>query len=81
MKTFPPPPIKSPSADVRGNPTEPWVQWHQTVAEQLSNSPSYVAVPKSATDSGTAGQAAYDDGYYYLCTANNSWARFKKEAW
>lgn len=31
--------------------------------------------PASNTANGTPGQIAYDSGYVYICTANNTWGR------
>jgi hypothetical protein len=41
----------------------------------------WVAVPSSATASGTAGQKARDSSYLYLCTATNTWRRVAIAAW
>ena len=35
----------------------------------------WVTVPASKTASGTAGQIAKDDNYFYVCTAANTWKR------
>jgi hypothetical protein len=41
-----------------------------------------VAVPATATSTGTAGQIAYDSaGYVYICTAANTWRRAAISAW
>jgi len=32
-------------------------------------------IPTSGTDSGTAGQIAYDNNYVYICVADNTWRR------
>jgi hypothetical protein len=37
--------------------------------------------PSSATDTGTAGQIAWDDGFIYICVATNSWKRAAIAAW
>jgi hypothetical protein len=36
---------------------------------------SWVAAPATKTSSGTAGQVAYDNNYFYICTATNIWER------
>ena len=37
--------------------------------------------PSSATDTGIAGQIAWDDGFVYICVAANSWKRAAIAAW
>ena len=36
---------------------------------------------KTATSTGIVGQQAYDNDYFYVCTATNTWIRFVKTAW
>lgn len=36
---------------------------------------TWVTAPASKTATGTAGQAAYDTNYLYVCTASNTWKR------
>lgn len=40
-----------------------------------------VAVPSSASDTGIAGQFAYDSNYIYVCVATNTWKRTPIAAW
>lgn len=40
---------------------------------------AWVSVPASSSATGTAGQAAYDANYLYVCTATDTWARFAKD--
>jgi hypothetical protein len=40
-----------------------------------------VAVPATATSTGTAGQIAYDSTYVYVCTAANTWRRAALSTW
>lgn len=42
---------------------------------------TWSSVPASATASGTAGQIAYDTSNLYVCTAANTWLRFRGSAW
>jgi hypothetical protein len=39
------------------------------------------AVPSSATDTGIAGQVAWDASYFYVCTATNTWRRAAVTSW
>lgn len=38
-------------------------------------------VPTSATDPGTAGQIAYDNDFFYVCIATNTWRRTALAVW
>lgn len=40
-----------------------------------------VAAPASAGAAGTAGQEAYDSGFYYRCVATNTWVRAAIATW
>lgn len=42
---------------------------------------NWVTPPATATSSGTAGQVAYDDSYFYVCTATNVWNRTPLSSW
>ena len=42
---------------------------------------NWVAVPASASASGTAGQVAYDGEYFYICVATNTWIRAAMSDW
>lgn len=41
----------------------------------------WVTAPASKTASGTAGQIAYDDDYYYVCVATSKWKRTPLANW
>jgi hypothetical protein len=41
----------------------------------------WVAVPASATATGTAGQLAYASGFLYVCVATNTWRRTALLSW
>lgn len=41
----------------------------------------YSPVPASSSASGTAGQIAKDESYFYICTATNTWARTPISDW
>lgn len=41
----------------------------------------WVAVPASATATGTAGQKAYATGFLYICVATNTWQRVAIATW
>jgi hypothetical protein len=38
-------------------------------------------VPASASDTGTAGQVAYDADYLYVCVATDTWKRVAISTW
>lgn len=40
-----------------------------------------VDVPTTASDSGTAGQIAFDASYIYVCTATDTWKRAALSTW
>lgn len=40
-----------------------------------ANPVQWVSAPANKTSNGTAGQAAYDGTYFYLCYSENKWAR------
>lgn len=42
---------------------------------------AWVGVPASAIAAGTAGQAAYDSGFLYICVATNEWERVAVATW
>lgn len=39
------------------------------------------SVPATATDTGTAGQVAFDSGFIYVCVATNTWKRAAISTW
>lgn len=41
----------------------------------------WVGVPLSATDTGTAGDAAYESGFLYICVATDTWERTVIATW
>lgn len=41
----------------------------------------WVTPPTSASDPGTAGDVAYDESYFYVCTATDTWARTPLSSW
>lgn len=49
-----------------------------TFADRI-NIPSYT--PTSATDTGAAGDIAWDTNFFYVCTATNTWTRIAYNAW
>lgn len=38
-------------------------------------------VPATASDTGTAGQVAWDADYFYVCTATDTWKRVAVATW
>ncbi len=53
----------------------------QEVETDLTPKLEWVAAPASASDTGTAGQLAYDSDYLYVCVATDTWKRVALEAW
>lgn len=43
--------------------------------------PALVAVPLSATASGTTGQVSFDSQYFYVCVNTNTWKRVALSTW
>lgn len=52
---------------------------NQTIANFLPL--IFVGAPASAGSPGTAGQVAYDTGFFYVCTAHNVWKRVAIATW
>lgn len=40
-----------------------------------------VAAPAAADSTGTAGQIAYENGYFYVCVATDTWQRVAIATW
>lgn len=38
-------------------------------------------VPSTASDTGIAGQVAWDSDYFYVCVATNTWKRTALSTW
>ena len=47
----------------------------------LGGIPSFVAVPATATSTGTPGQIAVNATHFYVCTAANTWGRVQITSW
>lgn len=45
---------------------------NQTVGRTF---PQFVSAPATAGAAGTAGQVAYDTGFFYVCVSSNTWKR------
>ncbi len=41
----------------------------------------FVGAPAATTSAGTAGQVAYDTGFFYVCIATNTWRRTALSTW
>jgi hypothetical protein len=61
--------------NTQGNPIKLGLQ-----ATELSFA-EVVAVPATATSTGTTGQIAIEAGFIYTCVATNSWERVATAAW
>jgi hypothetical protein len=57
-----------------------WGATLNTALDYLDTKP-WVAVPASATATGTAGQMAYASGFLYVCVATNTWRRVALSSW
>lgn len=42
---------------------------------------TWVSAPSTASDTGTAGQIAYDSSYIYVCVATDTWVRAALSTW
>lgn len=42
---------------------------------------SLVSAPENSSDSGSAGQVAYDSRYFYVCVADSTWLRAPLATW
>lgn len=42
---------------------------------------TWVAAPATAASTGTAGQMAYESGFFYICVATNTWQRVAIATW
>jgi len=42
---------------------------------------NWQTAPAHSTSTGTFGQVAYDNNYFYVCTANNTWMRIVLATW
>jgi hypothetical protein len=53
-----------------------WVKWHQNACTAINAAPQIQSsVPASSTDSGTAGDIAFDSTYLYVAVGENQWMR------
>jgi len=72
------PPLTPVAADgvvcIRDSDGKPYVKPMDDLSEFLSTE-QYVAVPGTATSSGTTGQLAISTTYLYVCVATNTWVR------
>ena len=46
-----------------------------------STNSAAATVPSSASDTGTAGDIAYDSSYVYICVAKDTWKRSALSTW
>lgn len=42
---------------------------------------TWSSVPATSSSNGAAGQVAYDNGYFYVCVATNTWKRTALSTW
>lgn len=47
----------------------------------LFQSNEWASAPATSSDTGTAGQRAYDGSYLYICVATNTWRRCPLDDW
>jgi hypothetical protein len=76
-------------ANITGKPTFATVATSGSYTD-LDNKPtipsitgllSWTTVPATASSTGTAGQIAYDEDYFYICTATDTWVRTILNTW
>jgi hypothetical protein len=68
---------------VKANGTQVEVKGHTHTVAQVTGAAQWVAVPATATSTGTAGQLAADPAgtFLYCCVATNVWRRVALTAW
>lgn len=68
---------------VRANGTQVEVKGHTHTVAQVTGAAQWVAVPATATSTGTAGQLAADAAgtFLYVCVATNVWRRVALTTW
>ncbi|MEO1169917.1 MAG: hypothetical protein AAFW97_14525 [Pseudomonadota bacterium] len=54
--------------------------WHAGDFD-IANYAELVSAPSTASDTGTAGQIAYDSSYFYVCVATDTWKRARLSTW
>ena len=51
----------------------------------LDRTSDFVSAPATSTSEGVPGQRSYDDDFFYICTATNTWKRipfqFRWDTW
>ena len=52
-----------------------------TLDTAMSTKVTYTTPPSSATDTGVAGQVAYDNTYFYVCIDTDTWKRVELSTW
>lgn len=56
-----------------------WNTWHLGGGGGIV--PSWVPAPANSSSPGTAGQIAYDAGYFYVCVQASQWRRTPISDW
>jgi len=51
------------------------------VGSSFQTMPNIVSAPSTATSTGKVGQIAFDNSYFYVCTASNVWKRATISSW
>lgn len=67
-----------------GDPAEPVMTWPGRITAEhidVTSMSLFTSVPATSESAGTAGQMAYDSGYFYVCTALNTWKRAALTTW
>ena len=65
-----------PSGSFPGGTLNQYVTYVNNQVTNITNqSPAFVGVPLSPTDTGTPGQYASDGSFFYICYAVNQWGR------
>jgi len=61
-----------------GDPAEPVLTWPGRITAEhidVTSMSLFTTVPATSESPGTVGQMAFDSGYFYVCTALNTWQR------
>lgn len=61
-----------------GDPAEPVMTWPGRITAEhidVTSMSLFTSVPATSESPGTVGQMAFDSGYFYVCTALNTWKR------
>lgn len=58
-----------------------WTLTIGTSSIEYKGHDEYVSAPSTSTSQGIPGQKSFDNSYFYVCTAKNTWKRFLLNSW